>query len=143
MGDRTTGRLVVYSYRDLTLVLTVKDQEGRTLENVTSLEFAVKFSDDQMAQLGETQLVTGQPAPELPSVQLPIKHRQVVHPNGVRGDLDIQVSITGYRSDVLASAGVTQTPPPLPFGEEDYDDYDYDEETGEPITSGEVGVAEE
>ena len=69
---------------------------------------------------------------------------QVMHPNGVKGDLDVQVAITGYKADVLKSVGVEVAPEmaQAPEAFEDDEDYDYDDD-GELLVSENHGIAEE
>ena len=50
--NKKTGRIMTYSYRDFNLVTTVKDKEGRTFDNTSSLEFRVSLSDPKMALIG-------------------------------------------------------------------------------------------
>ena len=50
--NKKTGRIMTYSYRDFNLVTTVKDKEGRTFDNTSSLEFRVSLSDPKMALVG-------------------------------------------------------------------------------------------
>ena len=93
--NKKTNRLMTYSYRDFRLVATVKDSEGRTLDNTTSLDLRFTLSDPSMAILGNAAeslsptLVAGVSVPGRPS--------QLVHPNGKVGDLNIQVAVAGYR----------------------------------------------
>ena len=47
-----TNRIMTYSYRDFTIVTTVKDKEGRTFDNTSSLEFRVSLSDNEKALVG-------------------------------------------------------------------------------------------
>lgn len=140
-----TGRVTTYSYRDFKLVATVKDSEGRTLDNTTSLDLRFTLSDPSMAILGN---VAESLSPTLvPGVSVPGKPSQLIHPNGKVGDLNIQVAVAGYRENVLTSVGAPSPPslpsPPAPFGEEEEDeDYDYDDE-GEPLLREGDGLSEE
>ena len=53
--NKKTNRLMTYSYRDFLVRATVKDKEGRTFDNTTSLEFRVTISDNTMATVGPAQ----------------------------------------------------------------------------------------
>ena len=87
--------MTTYSYRDFKLVATVKDSEGRTLDNTTSLDLRFTLSDPSMAILGN---VAESLSPTLvPGVSVPGKPSQLIHPNGKVGDLNIQVAVAGYR----------------------------------------------
>ena len=129
--------MTTYSYRDFKLVATVKDSEGRTLDNTTSLNLRFTLSDPSMAILGN---VAESLSPTLvPGVSVPGKPSQLIHPNGKVGDLNIQVAVAGYRcskkilerkltppisrENVLTSVGAPSPPslpsPPAPFGEEE------------------------
>ena len=50
--NKRTGRIMTYSYRDFNLVTTVKDKEGRTFDNTSSLQFRVALSDPKMGLVG-------------------------------------------------------------------------------------------
>ena len=68
-----------------------------------------------------------------------------IHPQGSKGDLDIQVAVVGYKAEVLNSVGVSEPQssipaPPDPFQDEDYD-YDYDDEGN--FVVKESGIVEE
>jgi len=122
----------------------VKDKEGRTFDNTSSLQFRYTFSEDNRVLVGKPQIVTSYPTPEVYEIQLPFKTTQVMHPQGIRGDIDVQVAITGYKPDVLKSVGVEVAPdmPTPPEAFEDMEDYDYDDD-GELIFSDNHGIAEE
>jgi len=144
-ANPSTGRVYTYSYRDFQIVPTIKDKEGRTMDNVTSLHIDYMLLRPELADQGPINRIQGV-ASEVPGVILPTRGGQVFHPTGRRGDLDIQVSIVGYKPEVLQSVGAVEprqlpTPPMLLGGaEDDYDDYDYDD-NGEPVLP-EKGLAE-
>jgi len=139
-----TGRLMVYSYRDFKVITTVKDKEGRTFDNTSSLNFQYKFSEDDRIIVGKPAIVKSYPSQEVPSIHIPIRNTQILHPNGIKGDLDMQVSITGYNKDILKSVGVEEVPeiPSPPEAFEEFEDYDYDDD-GEIIINENHGIAEE
>jgi len=144
IGNPKTGRIMVYSYRDFKLVTTVKDKEGRTFDNTSSLEFRYTFSEENRVIVGKPPIVPSYPTKEVYEIHLPFKTTQVMHPNGVKGDLDVQVAITGYKADVLKSVGVEVAPEmaQAPEAFEDDEDYDYDDD-GELLVSENHGIAEE
>ena len=51
--NKKTGRIMTYGYRDFNLVTTIKDSEGRTFDNTSSLEIRVAVSNSQMAMVGD------------------------------------------------------------------------------------------
>ena len=51
--NRKTGRIMTYNYRDWSIVTTVKDNEGRTFDNTSSLLFNYKFSNDDLVTIGK------------------------------------------------------------------------------------------
>ena len=71
-----------------------------------------------------------------------------IHPNGVVGDLDVQVAVVGYDLDVLKSVGA-EVPeagipdPGEPFSEPEDEDYDYDDEGNFVVLSSNAGITEE
>ena len=87
--------MTTYSYWVFRLVATVKDSEGRTLDNTTSLDLRYTLSDPSMASLG-TQTESLSPT-SVPGVSVPGRPSQLIHPNGKVGDLNIQVAVVGYR----------------------------------------------
>ena len=146
--NKKTGRIMTYSYRDFSLVTTVKDSQGRTFDNTSSLVFRVKLSDESFGLVGSRPkfpyTFLSQPLPS--SIKIPIRETVTIHPNGIIGNLDIQVAVTGYNKEILESVGAP-TPedipaPPEPFSD-DYDDYDYDDEGNFIVSSKNNGVAEE
>jgi len=145
--NRKTGRILTYSYRDWSLVTTVKDKEGRTFDNTSSLLFRYKFSNEDMVKIGKPimQPFTLHPDVVTGSIKMPLKETVKIHPQGSKGDLDIQVAVVGYKADVLNSVGVSEPQssipaPPDPFQDEDYD-YDYDDEGN--FVVKESGIVEE
>merc|ERR1711981_122701 len=81
------------------------------------------------------------------NIKVPLKETVKVHPQGIGGDLDIQVAVVGYNPEVLASVGVPEPKsrlptPPEPFQDDEDYDYDYDEE-GNFVVTTEGGIAEE
>ena len=71
-----------------------------------------------------------------------------IHPNGVVGDLDVQVAVVGYDLDVLKSVGA-EVPeagipdPGEPFSEPEDEDYDYDDEGNFVVLGGGGGIKED
>ena len=72
-----------------------------------------------------------------------------IHPQGIVGDLDIQVAVTGYKTEVLDSVGaplptetIAEAPEPFKDDDEDYD-YDYDEDGNFVVGNSNQGIYEE
>ena len=70
-----TGRLMVYSYRDFKVITTVKDKEGRTFDNTSSLNFQYKFSEDDIIIVGKPAIIKSYPSQEVPSIHIPIRSK--------------------------------------------------------------------
>ena len=87
--------MTTYSYRDFKLVATVKDTEGRTLDNTTSLDLRFTLSDPSMATIGN--VAESFSPTSVPGVSVPGRPSQLIHSNGKVGDLNIQVAVAGYR----------------------------------------------
>lgn len=140
--DSRTGRVNLYAYRDIRVTWIVKNSAGQTLENVTSLNFQFKMSDDSLLACGSSCVGQhrGQPSKQLDTVLLPANPFEMLHPQSLEGDVDVQIAILGYSPEVLASVGAPTpralSPPPTP----DWDMEDYDEEEEEGGASR--GVAE-
>ena len=71
-----------------------------------------------------------------------------IHPHGLAGDLDIQVAILGYKTDILTSAGAELPDSPIPdpgepFSDGDDEDYDYDDEGNFVVLGGGGGIKED
>ena len=166
--NRKTGRIMTYNYRDWSIVTTLKDKEGRTFDNTSSLLFRYKFSNDDLVTIGKPIEHPYHFHPDVvtKNIKIPLKGKVVncinsptlltgnpfsetvkIHPQGTKGDLDIQVAVVGYRPQVLKSVGVPEPEskfpsPPEPFKDDEDYDYDYDEE-GNFVVNSESGIAEE
>ena len=70
--NRKTGRIMTYNYRDWSIVTTLKDNEGRTFDNTSSLLFRYKFSNDDLVTIGK-----------------PIEHPYHFHPDVVTKNIKI------------------------------------------------------
>ena len=68
-----TGRIMTYSYRDFKLVVTVKDKEGKTFDNTSSLQFRYTMSDESKASVGKPTIIKSLPFKDVPSISLPMK----------------------------------------------------------------------
>merc|ERR1711962_702890 len=93
----------------------VKDHGGRTIENVTSLNFGIAMSDDSLLKCQEHPCPIYQKGKEssvLDTVLVPSQTTVKLYPQGSKGDVDVQISILGYRNEVLKSVGV-EMPRPL------------------------------
>lgn len=123
------GRVMTYNYRDLSVLVTVKDSLGRTMDNVTSLQFDFQVSDEELLPITDQGKVKqGQVHVEgLEEVNVPSKAFHNFSPSGRKGDVDVYVAITGYRKDVLEALGVV-APPDLPKPPPFDDDEDYEDE---------------
>ena len=66
---------MVYSYRDFKVITTVKDKEGRTFDNTSSLNFQYKFSEDDRIIVGKPAIVKSYPSQEVPSIHIPIRSK--------------------------------------------------------------------
>jgi hypothetical protein len=132
------------------------------MDNVTSLALQYTLSDPAMASQAPGSPPAGLPTEEVPEVLVPPRGErfpqlsslmphcpgsQLFHPSGLKGPLDVQVAVVGYRDEVLGSVGASTPPtlpaPPTPFQEDEDYDYDYDD-SGEPVGRAEQGgLAEE
>ena len=74
--NKRTGRITTYNYRDWTLITTVKDKEGRTFDNTSSLLFRYKFSNDDLAKVGKPLLHPYTLHPAATKVKVPLKGRK-------------------------------------------------------------------
>ncbi|XP_023322530.1 nuclear pore membrane glycoprotein 210 [Eurytemora carolleeae] len=105
--DEETGRINLYSHRDIQLDFIVKDAEGRSIENITSLNIEFKVSDTTKLKCLEpcSGIQLPKPSEHLSSIFIPSKPAQIFSPQGLKGDVDIEISIKEYRESVLNSVG--------------------------------------
>ena len=82
-----TGRILTYSYRDFSLVTTVKDKEGRTFDNTSSLFFRISMSDENKALIGSPLKHPYTFLPDVPTTfKVPLRGKTNIFIEGLRVD---------------------------------------------------------
>jgi len=107
----TDDEVLVDNSQEFELVLTVKDDAGKTFDNVDSLSFGVSLSDAALAKQKEPEFVT--PAVAQGGSSGSNKPYKTFVPQGKSGDLELEVKLSGYQQQVLDKAGI-KSPPELP-----------------------------
>jgi len=126
----TDNEILVDNSQEFELVLTVKNEKGKTFETVNSLSFGVSLSDQSLAKVKESEFVT----PEFVGVSSASgKPYRTLVPQGKSGDLELKVKLSGYQQQALDKAGIRK-PADLPKVLDDDDD-DEDEESEEEYQS--------
>ncbi|KAB7497685.1 Nuclear pore membrane glycoprotein, partial [Armadillidium nasatum] len=89
-----------HCYKPFPLEVTVKDSEGRTFENISSLAITWSVSDLSLANFpqDETQLTNFQ---VIHDFRIPLTDRQNLVPFGVPGEISVTASLTGYKYQSL------------------------------------------
>ncbi|RXG59998.1 Nuclear pore membrane glycoprotein, partial [Armadillidium vulgare] len=101
-GTNTVSIIKVsgHCYKPFPLEVTVKDSEGRTFENISSLAITWSVSDSSLANFpqDETQLDNFQ---VIHDFRIPLTDRQNLVPFGVPGEISVTASLTGYKYQSL------------------------------------------
>ena len=125
------GNAFADNTKDINILLTVKDKNGNTFENIQSLQFARKDSSESLIDQSKSKgefVVPQQPLHDHASITLPGKPYQTLVPSGKEGRLEVSVKLSGYNENELKKNGI-ENPPILPkvADDEDYDEEDEDE----------------
>merc|ERR1719412_1821918 len=126
------GNTFADNTKDINILLTVKDKQGNTFENIQSLLFARKESSESLIDQSKSKVkftVPQQPFHDYGSITLPGKPYQTLVPSGQEGRLEVAVKLSGYDENELKKNGI-ENPPILPTVI-DIDDEDYDDEEEE------------
>ncbi|KAJ4448520.1 hypothetical protein ANN_10538, partial [Periplaneta americana] len=107
-----SGKLVVQNYKELELLVVVKDEHGRVFDNVTSLYFDWKLSHSTLGTLVEKGSVISKAIQE-EEIILPNKNYQVLKPTARTGVLDVSVTVVAYHSEKLEKMGIFHEDPPF------------------------------
>jgi nuclear pore complex protein Nup210 len=115
-------KMVTQNYKQVELLVTVKDEHGRAFDNVTSLYFDWKLSYPSLGNVQERGTVIAEDVQER-GITLPGRHYQVLKPRARTGVLDVTVAIVAYQTHALALMDVVPEDPP--FGITGGSDYVY------------------
>jgi nuclear pore complex protein Nup210 len=115
-------KLVTQNYRQVELLVTVKDEHGRAFDNVTSLYFDWKLSEPSLGNIQEKGAVIAEDVQER-GITLPHRQYQVLTPRATTGLLEVTVAIVAYRTHMLALMDIVPEDPP--FGITGGSDYVY------------------
>ena len=122
------GTLFADNTKELRFLLTAKDKEGNTFENIESLQFDLTVPDKSLIEESKSDTGFVVPKEQYPghsSVKLPGKPYHTLIPRGEEGTLEVTVKLSGYNTHELDKNEI-KNPPTLPKIIED-EDYDEDE----------------
>ena len=98
------GNAFADNTKDINILLTVKDKNGNTFENIQSLQFARKDSSESLLDQSKSKgefVVPQQPLHDHASITLPGKPYQTLVPSGKEGRLEVSVKLSGYNENEL------------------------------------------
>lgn len=121
-----TGRIMSNYKKDLQMILTVKDKDGKTFDSVESINFEFKVSDDSVLALKDGLQV---PKYNIDNHDVTTNGKpvQVFTPKGKEGEVEVTVKVAGYNQKVLDAAQIKDAPA-LPKVLDDDDEDVEDEE---------------
>lgn len=109
---QNSERVMAHSDKPLRLVVTVKDEDGRRFDNVSSLnvEWNLKPVDSGIVEvLSGTQEETFTDM----NVVLPRRHYQIMVPKKHSGSIVVHAAVTGYQKNVLSRLRISPEWPPF------------------------------
>lgn len=105
-------KIVTQSYKQVELLVIVKDEHGHVFDNVTSLYFDWKLSDPSLGTVQEKGTVIAEDLQEK-DVTVPHRYYQVLKPKGRTGLLEITVAIVAYQTHMLTLMDIVPEDPPF------------------------------
>ncbi|PSN36073.1 hypothetical protein C0J52_06709 [Blattella germanica] len=105
-------KLVTQNYRDVELLVKVKDCQGYEFDNITSLYINWKLSHPSLATVQEQGAVIAESVLE-DGINLPYKNYQILKPKGKTGVLEVTASVVGYQNPLLILMDIVPEDPPF------------------------------
>ncbi|GFG29271.1 hypothetical protein Cfor_07948 [Coptotermes formosanus] len=105
-------KLVTQSYKPVELLVTVKDEDGRAFDNITSLFFDWKLSHPSLGTIQEKGRVLAENVKEK-DITVPHKYYQVLKPKSRTGVLEVTVAVVAYQMHMLALMDIAPEDPPF------------------------------
>lgn len=110
-------KLVTQNYKQVELLVVVKDEHGHVFDNVTSLYFDWKLSHPSLAAVQEKGTVLAEDIKEK-DITLPHKYYQVLKPKARTGVMEVTVAVVAYQTHMLAIMDILPEDPPFGIANE-------------------------
>lgn len=110
-------KLVTQNYKQVELLVTVKDEHGHVFDNITSLYFDWKLSHPSLATVWEKGTVLAENFQEK-DITLPHKYYQVLKPKARTGMMEVTVAVVAYQTHMLALMDILPEDPPFGIANE-------------------------
>lgn len=114
---QNSNKIMTHSNQVLQLSVIVKDEDGRKLDNITSLNIEWTMKPQTGGEI-EIPLGTLEAPFEAFNVQLPGNHYQRITSRLFSETLVLQAKVTGYQKNVLSSLKISPEWPPFPIENE-------------------------
>lgn len=105
-------KIVTQNYKQVELLVIVKDEHGRVFDNATSLYFDWKLSDPLLGTVQEKGTVIAEDLQEK-DINVPHRYYQVLKPKARTGVLEVTVAIVAYQTHMLALMDIVPEDPPF------------------------------
>jgi nuclear pore complex protein Nup210 len=105
-------KLVTQSYKPVELLVTVKDEDGRAFDNITSLFFDWKLSHPSLGTIQEKGRVLAENV-KGKDITIPHKYYQLLEPKARTGVLKVTVAVVAYQMHMLALMDIAPEDPPF------------------------------
>jgi len=110
-------KLVTPNYKQVELLVMVKDEHGHVFDNITSLYFDWKLSHPSLGTVQEKGTVLAESSQEK-DIIVPHKYYQVLKPKARSGVLEITVAVVAYQTHMLALMDIVPEDPPFGIANE-------------------------
>lgn len=112
--SKSTDRVMARSGKDFELTAVIKDEDGRTFDNATSLDVEWVIEPADYAGVQKTNGIMEETYLDV-NVVLPKRHYQrVLSPKPRTGTLRVDATVIGYQKRVLSKLGIVPERPPFP-----------------------------
>lgn len=110
-------KLVTQNYKQVELLVMVKDEHGCVFDNITSLYFDWKVSHPSLATVWEKGTVLAEDIQEK-DITLPHKYYQILKPKSKTGMTEVTVAVVAYQTHMLAHMDILPEDPPFGIANE-------------------------
>lgn len=110
-------KLVTQNYKQVELLVMVKDEHGRVFDNITSLYFDWKLSHPSLGTIQEKGTVLAEDLQEK-DITLTQRYYQVLKPKARSGVLEVMVAVVAYQAHMLALMDILPEDPPFGIANE-------------------------
>ncbi|XP_046623224.1 nuclear pore membrane glycoprotein 210 [Neodiprion virginianus] len=111
--SQSTDHIMARSGEDFELTVIVKDEDGRTFDNATSLNVEWALNPVEYGSVEKVSGIMEETYWDM-NVILPNRHYQRILPKQHTGMLQIHARVTGYQKRALGKLGIVPERPPFP-----------------------------